>query len=322
MDFEGLPMLQMNDSNNSIFVWENITSQHVLSYWEALPIAHVVVTNVMTQFISQVLLTESSPSTLNQVFNEEANATTTRVTYDQTITFGILTRQEIQNVNTDALFTRPFTSSSQDYVNALMRAFNTTEDVVLTNMFVMLPTTSPSPAPSAATPHTRKFNNGLIAIIVVGSVLLFVVSLVGIWLAWQKGHRHVSPPPPPPPPPTPVATSHAMYPEEIPSRLYSNVESSDFTYSGSVKDIYLERSSGDLVDGVDEHSNHVPMGITASASTTSSGIFREPLGTSATAGGGQIGSSSFSTDGGMISRPSRENLQGMVEGDGAAAANL
>lgn len=248
------------------------------------------------------------------------------MTYGQTITYGILPPQ-ISDVKTEALFTRPFTSNAQDYVNQLIQAFNTTGDIVLDNFYFGLPSLSPSPAP--APPHERKLNNGWIAIIVVGSVVMLVIAIVGIWLGWQKGHRHLSPPPPPPPTPDmsrtfqlhpAAAAAAAMYHEDIPSRRYSNVESTDYAYSqsGSVKDMYLERSSSDLLGEEQPPGSQSNIGITASVSTTSSSVFREP--SVGGGGGGGIGSSSFGTDGGIVARPSSDNLQGLSENDSAALA--
>ena len=223
MELEGFPLL--NSSSSDVFLWRNLTSEHVLAYWKDRDYKDFDVTRVHTNFVTQIRLNSDKNASLR-----------TEIVYDQRINFTqdgpdgpLLNSNGTYRYSSD-LFLRPFESDAQRYVDELQKAFDIENPVVWGGISVI-----PTPAPA---PYEK--DNGLSAgaaagiafgvVVACGIALFLVLAYYRTRVSRERGTRQESArDKPTAEAPTTVDTSaHHHAPSDEEEAVYSVTQASTF----------------------------------------------------------------------------------------------
>jgi len=216
MVLRNLPPLETDTDQD---VWEEVTADHVTTYWNGRKYSGVVVSKVTTQLVEQESVSSSSSSDSN-LFNRKKyrllqEDELIRFSYNQQITFGYLDKESSIQDDENELYFRPFQVDSQRYVDTLtdQLKLNLTSEIFLvshegqivpTEAPTQVPSSPPSVAPVLPPPSVPGTDTTTVVIIIIsvaiGLMIIFIVGyfsnqrrrakeLKGEHHHHQRGHR-------------------------------------------------------------------------------------------------------------------------------------
>jgi hypothetical protein len=180
--FINMPVL-VNDSD--IFIWEEITSAHVLQYWEKQPLPVITVQQVSTELLKQE----------KEVMRRRRTQTTgDRVNYfySQNLTYGTLRPNSLTE---DDIFIRPFNRDESVYTIALLNSLNLPLDTDLTiAAIIVIEDGTPAPSPPPFTPTVPPVDNpsgegGISTVVIVVVVVVALVAFLATMLVAYNYYR-------------------------------------------------------------------------------------------------------------------------------------
>jgi hypothetical protein len=183
--FVNMPILT---SDSDIFIWEEITSAHVIQYWEKQPLPAVIVQQASTDLLQQK----------EEVMRQRRTQTSTasnRVNYfySQNLTYGTLRPNTLIE---DEIFTRPFDRDESAYTISLLSALNLPLETDLTIADIIViedGTPVPSPAPIVPTiPPVNVPSDGsgisttVTAVVVIMALLVFLGTMAAAYNYYRR----------------------------------------------------------------------------------------------------------------------------------------
>jgi hypothetical protein len=188
MIFDGLPFL-LNYTNVTFTnttanrTWTNITSEHVITYWQERNYTDFSITSVVTNIINQF------PEPVDFI----TNISRTRVIYDQQVKYTSTGPNTPVQENQTVLGVYPFQLNSQPYSDRLWRTFATSDRIIMLEMSLssLPPASSPPTLPPNVQPTPESNNNKADASVVVAAVLgsIAAVGLVSFIIVWNITRR-------------------------------------------------------------------------------------------------------------------------------------
>jgi hypothetical protein len=188
MIFDGLPFL-LNYTNVTFTnttanrTWTNITSEHVITYWQERNYTDFSITSVVTNIINQF------PEPVDFI----TNISRTRVIYDQQVKYTSTGPNTPVQENQTVLGVYPFQLNSQPYSDRLWRTFATSDRIIMLEMSLssLPPASSPPTLPPNVQPTPESNNNKADASVVVAAVLgsIAAVGLVSFIIVWYITRR-------------------------------------------------------------------------------------------------------------------------------------
>eukprot|EP00548_Thalassiothrix_antarctica_P005762 CAMPEP_0194143132 /NCGR_PEP_ID=MMETSP0152-20130528/12325_1 /TAXON_ID=1049557 /ORGANISM="Thalassiothrix antarctica, Strain L6-D1" /LENGTH=518 /DNA_ID=CAMNT_0038842397 /DNA_START=778 /DNA_END=2334 /DNA_ORIENTATION=- len=212
MEIDGLPQLDASQQ----FIWETITSNHILDYWINIRRkAGVIIKNVTTDFIGQSenrRRTEEQHNliTIQQLPTQKYENSLlaaqpvdiTFIQYTQQISFGYEVKNSRVEGNESVLFMEPFLDARGAYNTLLEDAFSPKKEVRVKSIKITFQVsnapsndlgspTQPSQPPTTKLPAStrRSMSNSIIAIVIVVVLLILLGAFVGAFYRTRRRHQ-------------------------------------------------------------------------------------------------------------------------------------
>ncbi|KAG7355027.1 filamentous hemagglutinin family outer membrane protein [Nitzschia inconspicua] len=183
-----------------IEIWQNVTSEHILSFWNKLFLDHPDNTPIFVSSVATQLQEQSVSSEEQSVIGELGSSVVLRIQYTQEFVYGMFGDRRIDTTDNDGevrqsptqsmdtemlqyfLVVLPFTADSYEYSNALMDALNLTSFVLVREIEAGDPIPAPTPAPIGSS-ISQTAVRAISASIVVGACLIVA------FLLWDRKRK-------------------------------------------------------------------------------------------------------------------------------------
>lgn len=193
----------MPDMTNetSIGLWEAVTSNHIVVYWDSRPFPPISVVDVTTVLLRQENVVDPDTQQLRHLDTGTTTNSQLSIYYQQEITYDNLFESDIIKDNEDSIFLDPFERSEAAYVDALVSTFalspETSYEIRVTRTVVLEASSSPPTTMSptdAPVSFVSNSDGGLslaaIALITTALCVVLTAGLTGYLYLRKRQHEH------------------------------------------------------------------------------------------------------------------------------------